>query len=126
MTFRSQGLILYKESKEKRLNEIFLEVCEIFEDKLKDKKYFYLFQTGLKDGWILLKIPNKFTDYVYFDNFLITLGKKFYNDEDIIVLGHSDKEGFFWSDYSNQQPYYNKDRKEVENNGNNKRRSNGI
>jgi hypothetical protein len=63
-----------------------------------------------KKNWnIFILRREAFNQYKWFDDCLLTLGDESKNNNNILVIGHSDQHGYFWTDYENN---------EVENNEN--------
>jgi len=94
-------------------NKLGLIICKKeFEEKVKKtikneaKEYGLInkafFSTQIeKKGWIILQIfHSAFKNYSYFDDFLLQLSDIFYSNNNILVIGHNDEQGFIWKDYN--------------------------
>lgn len=110
--FKHCGLIMCKKEKLAQVGEEIKKLLEMYSDDIKKKETWFGHVFGQKDGWNLYAMKNIFVSYRIFDDFLFHLAEVFYNDNDVMILGHNDKEGFFWSDYP-QPPYYVNNDKEV-------------
>ena len=94
MSYIRKGIIICKENKLHEFQEIFKELIPLM------KKGKTGYSSRIKKKIVIITISESlFINYRHFDNYLMEFSNKIKNNKNTLVIGHTDEEGFLWTDY---------------------------